>query len=121
MGLHELFAPTPQERLKVTLAENKLCSIVGEQLYKHYPGWRWSVECTLSTGTINVRNMNLSGKYGFVLFISQVERPGGESLAVTAGGELLERCGFPRGAKPHDFNPERDIRGDVKALDTYGA
>ena len=109
---------SPQAKtLRIDLAENALCAKVGKVLVKNYPGWTWDINCTLSTGIITVKCLNLHGEYGFVLYISQIEQPGGEGIAVSAGGELLERCNVPRGKKPQDLTLERDIRGNAANMD----
>lgn len=111
---------SPQaKQLRIELAENKLCSIVGKLLADHYPGWTWDVDCTLPSGLVNVRCLNIHGKYGFSLLIKDVDSPHAEAVVVYAAGELFERCGIPRGKKPEELIVERDIQGNVKNIDTY--
>jgi len=108
-------------QFSTAIDENKLCAKVGKVLQEHYPGWSWYVDCTLSTGIISVRCLNLHGDYGFVLYVKDVEVSGGEHSAITAGGELLERCNFPRGKRPEQLIADRDSRGNITTMDTYSA
>ena len=104
----------PSKEFQVTMAENKICSMVGQQLQKHYPGWHWLVECVGSTGVCTVKNLSLNGDYGFVIHLDQLARDTDLKLPVMAGGELLERCGFAAGPRPEDISHlHRDGRGNV--------
>lgn len=67
-------------------------------LHRHYPGHFWDVDVNVRQGMINVRNLFLSGIYGFRLKLkgifsaSQIEHD-----VKMAGGELLERYCVSRG------------------------
>ena len=69
---------------------------VAETLLKHYPGHLWAVGW--QGGAITVKNINISGDYGFYIF-PQVTSTASElaDKAVRFGGELLERAGLKRG------------------------
>lgn len=77
-------------------------------LLKHYPGYYWSV--TINAGVMTVTNMNLSGKWGFVIHLSKLS--GDYRELVNAGGELLERYRVHRGKMKRDELAElqRDFR-----------
>lgn len=116
---------------QIEVRENQECAYVGQLLEKHYPGYRWFVQCTWSTGVVTVKNMDLHGDYGFVIHLKDLlfdKRRSGKQLRddklpipVNAGGEMLARCGLPAGPRP-DYMPnlERDLRNNV-IMDTHGA
>lgn len=69
---------------------------VAETLLQHYPGHLWAV--AWQGGSIAVKNMNISGDYGF--YIHPDATATASELAAKAvhyGGELLERAGLARG------------------------
>ncbi len=92
---------------QVTLAKN-----VAERLHKHYPGHQWAVE--VKDSTINVFNLALSGRWGFVMHISKID--GKFNSVVKAGGELLERYRVTRGAVKIDeiASLKRDFTGNFE-------
>lgn len=114
----EANAKEKREFVKFELFANKLCSLVGQQLEKHYPGWRWLVECHQGTGIVTVKNLHISGDYGFVLNLSDVLSDVEMKLPVIAGGELLERCSLPRTRRKQSDTPAVDPRGTAAVLDT---
>ena len=102
------------------IAANQVCSIVGQVLTKHYPGWKWYVECNRGTGVVVIKNLTIHGDYGFILHLRALLNDRNLKLPILAGGELLERCNFPRGARPERLEAERDIKNNVIKLDTQG-
>lgn len=73
-----------------------LAKNMAELLHKHYPGHLWAVTC--ENGLATVRNMYLSGQWGFVIKISeQYSISAFDRMVVKAGGELLERYNLSRG------------------------
>ena len=106
--------------VKLEIHANAICAAVGQQLEKHYPGWLWFVECTITSGIVTVKNISLHGDYGFVLLLTDLLSDTDLRLPVTAGGELLERCNLPRGPRPKNLQIKRDIKGNAE-LDTHGA
>jgi hypothetical protein len=91
---------------------------MAEALHSHYPGHLWAVTCDGETGMADVRNLLLSGNWGFRLRLpatysaSEFRR-----RVVMAGGELLERYRIKRGRlNPDDINNLRaDFAGQAKA------
>ena len=69
---------------------------IAETLLQHYPGHLWAVGW--QGGAITVKNINISGDYGFYIF-PQTSASASElaDKAVRFGGELLERAGLKRG------------------------
>lgn len=111
-------ANTEQQRIAGEIKANNLIAPIGRALQKHYPGWLWHIDHTWGTGVVTVKNLSLIGDYGFVLHTRTVETESNERLAVIAGGELLERCGFPRGPRPKGpLERPRTVRGDIADVD----
>jgi hypothetical protein len=86
-------------KMQRTLHENKICSIVGNELEKNYKGWQWYVECRLETGLVSVRNLDLNGDYGFYISIDKCADDG---VIMRAGGEILERYNMDCTFKKYD-------------------
>ena len=73
--------------------DKEISKAVGEVLYKHYPGYRWAVHCDGHNGVVDVRNLTLSGKWGFRMMLRDMST----QEIVRAGGEILERYRVRRG------------------------
>jgi hypothetical protein len=76
-----------------------IAKLAAQTLSNHYPAHLWMVGWAPGR-TLVVKNMAIDdGRYGFTVdahraaTVSELERN-----IVRAGGELLERCGVPRGA-----------------------
>lgn len=72
---------------------------VAELLLRHYPGYLWavSIDSRTTVGMLDIRNLSLSGKWGFRFPLKEYF----DGLSTTkkiarAGGELLERYRMPR-------------------------
>jgi hypothetical protein len=75
----------------LTLAKN-----MADLLHRHYPGHLWAVTC--EEGVATVRNLYLSGNWGFVIKVGDVYSMSDfDRKIVRAGGELLERFKMSRG------------------------
>lgn len=96
-----------------TIARN----IIG-RLEEHYPAFTgyWRVSVNEMGGTIEVTNLLLSGRWGFLMHIAKIDAEGRK--VVRAAGELLERYRISR-ARTTDVNMEnliilpRDARGEL--------
>lgn len=81
---------------QIEAAEMLLAKQVAEKLHEHYPGQMWAVSVERAQFIV-VRNLNLSGQYGYRIDIptlysaSELARK-----AIVAGGELLERFNASR-------------------------
>ena len=73
-----------------------------EELMKHYPGYAWGVNVSSETGMVHVRNMTLSGEWGFQLKLASIINDPSVRLVVSAGGEILERFKARRGRASED-------------------
>lgn len=109
--------PEAKNEVAMRIAEEKICSAVGQVLEKHYPGYRWYVHCTWWTGVVTVKNLNLHGDYGFMFHLRELLHDVDLTSVMRAGGELLERCSLPRrNMRPEDvYELKRDLRGNVTA------
>lgn len=85
--MNQIVTASPQ------LAANELlmCKTAAEKLHRTYPGHLWAVD--IQGGTVlNVRNMALSGQWGFTLRLPTIYSASEfDRQLVRAGGELLER------------------------------
>lgn len=75
----------------LTLARNLMA-----RLNASYPAFdgAWRVTVDEVGGTVEITNLMLSGKFGFLMHISKID-PEGRKV-VTAGGEMLERYRISR-------------------------
>ncbi|MBF0423693.1 MAG: hypothetical protein HQL73_11950 [Magnetococcales bacterium] len=67
---------------------------IGELLWHAYPGYRWAV--TVAGGLARIRNLDLSGRWGFDLPLKTVTNDPLGQTVVRAGGEILERYRLAR-------------------------
>lgn len=77
--------------------------VMAEALHAAYPGHFWAVSCDGKTGFADVRNLALSGNYGFRIRLSGIYSASGFKRDVLkAGGEILERFRVDRGRLDDD-------------------
>lgn len=80
------------EAPQLTAAELSLCKNVAESLNKHYPGHLWAVATPPNTGVVQVRDLSLSGEWGFMIRIPEIYSVSElDKMCMRYGGELLER------------------------------
>lgn len=109
MGMVELDAGNAQiEALDFNTAKN-----MAETLHKAYPGHLWAVTCEGAKGIATIRNLSLSGEWGFILHLKDVYSASSwDKTLIAAGGEILERFRLARGVAnqeqiamvPNDFS-----------------
>ena len=121
-GLHEKrkveleIAMDPEER-EYKQKDMQLASVIGTELVHHYPGHGWQVECDIRNGVAKIFNCHMSGVYGYMLHIKDINLHTFRADIMRVGGTLLESFGVSRGK----FNPDeimsiqRDHTGSVKA------
>lgn len=68
-----------------------------EKLRTCYPNWPWSVHVNSEAGVLNVFNLAVSHRYGYVLFLDQLDID--MKCVMRAGGEILERAALARKAR----------------------
>lgn len=82
-------------------------------LQRKYPGWQWGLQINVRGRMVNVFNLTLHDTWGYTIRASEVEHDPTRHQFLVAGGEILERFGFPRGGI--DWNRvammKRDARG----------
>lgn len=108
----EFLTDAPQ----IAAAEMLIAKNMAETLHRNYPGHLWAVTC--EDGVMTVRNLLLSGQWGFVLKMR--EQYSASELArqvKRAGGELLERYRLSRGQLRDDEyeNLPTDFAGRLMA------
>ena len=87
--------------------DHALAKRVHDVLDKKYPGHLWATN--VNQGVIFVKNLALSGNYGFIL--KQEDLDNGYRAIIKAGGEILERFNVSRGRLKDDemLNLNRDF------------
>lgn len=88
---------------------------IAETLHRHYPGHLWAVHASGETGIATIHNLRLSGRWGFVIRLLELQQDPGLRMVVRAGGELLERWALSRGPLQEQEmeNRPRDLRGEL--------
>lgn len=107
-------AGVPLSGASQTLANNLIARL--EQAYPNFSG-AWRVCVNEAGGTIEVTNMLLSGKMGFLMHTNKIDLEGRK--VVRAAGELLERYRIARSggriaALEQVFGQARDFRGELR-------
>jgi hypothetical protein len=88
-----------EDTARLSVSEIATAKQIAETLHQHYPGHAWAVNVDEHNGIATIKNMMLSGHYGFVLHLPDVcSATQLARQAVMAGGELLERYRQRRGA-----------------------
>ena len=109
MGLIDLSGGVPG----VAMLDFNTAKDMAEALHAAYPGHLWAVTCDGEKGIATVRNLALSGEWGFVLHLKEIYSASAwKKDIVMAGGELLERFNLSRGLAnqeaiasiPNDFS-----------------
>ena len=97
--------------VKSRAAAEILAKNVGEHLHRKYPGHLWAVN--VEGGVVNVRNLYLSGMWGFRILESEIDPD--FKIITRAGGEILERYHLARGKADADAinSLERNLRGEA--------
>jgi hypothetical protein len=98
-------------KLEVSGSLALLTKRYGEALEKKYPGWWWMINPDEAGGIIYIYSLRLSGEWGYTIKIGEVENDCHEKVAITAGGEILERFGLRRGKYHRDL-----LRGKITNL-----
>lgn len=80
------------------LREMQMSNRMADLLHRHYPGYKWAVRVNIDGGIVTVLNLMLSGRWGFVIKLIELQEDVGDKKLVRAGGELLERYRLSRGA-----------------------
>ena len=76
-----------------------LAKEIADTLTQHYGGWAWAVHVDGKNGVASIRNVQLSGTWGYVLkLVNMYSASDFRKDVVRAGGEILERFGVIRGA-----------------------
>ena len=82
---------------------------MAEVLHSAYPGHLWAVTCEGEKGIATVRNLSLSGQWGFILKLNEMSTSSDwKKRVLVAGGELLER--LPKCARPLASRPRNQSR-----------
>lgn len=86
-----------------TVQMEHIAKEVAQILSNTYPRHLWAVGWAPGM-TLIVKNMAIPGNYGYTIDAARVSTSSElVRLAKVAGGELLERCGMPRGTWDGEF------------------
>jgi len=81
-------------------ADKLLAAQIGEILHKHYKGHLWGifVNSEPTGGIVNILNLRVSYKYGYVLHLNKLYPLDNlfKQKIIRAGGEILERANMAR-------------------------
>lgn len=83
------------------LKDIKLAMEVAESLNKYYPGHLWAVNAQNDQGVVDIKCLNISGKYGMRILLREYHKLSPElqkKHVIQMGGEFLERAHLLRGA-----------------------
>lgn len=84
------------EMIKQARQEHEIARNVAEYLQTLYPDHQWAVNADLHGGVVHVYNLNLSGRWGFLMKVKDVIEDGWRRKIMQAGGEVLERYRLSR-------------------------
>lgn len=97
--MSEIITDNPQG----TASDLMMAKEMAEALHQAYPGHLWAVTCDSATGMADIRNLMLSGNWGFRMHIrTHYSASYWKHKAIMAGGELLERYRLRRGKLDQD-------------------
>lgn len=97
--MNELVTDNPQGAANDILMAKEMA----EALHAAYPGHLWAVTCDGTVGFADVRNLALSGNWGFRVKLKDIYSASQfKKDVVRAGGELLERYRLSRGKFKQD-------------------
>lgn len=102
-------------RADIEAANKTIAKEVAECLNTHYPNHAWMVNANVETGIVEVRNLRLSGQWGFILHMDKLATDPSMKLVIRAGGELLERYNVARSALTDTIanSIEYDFKGEA--------
>jgi hypothetical protein len=112
--MHGLLTAHPQ----IAANDEVIAKEMADALFTAYPGHLWAVHVDGKQGMADIRNLHLSGKYGYRLRMPLIYSASAfKKDVLRAGGEILERFDQRRGK----VNPDHietmpvDFAGRLKA------
>jgi len=112
-----LFSDSP--RVQRDKLEMHLAKTMGSELMRVYPERSWSVEVSIESGVLMIRNPDVSQTKGYVLSLDRSQNDLLQRMT-QVGGEILERAGLDRAGTPDPMEIDslpRDIRDDLVGHD----
>lgn len=103
--------------IEYAAAEATISERVANTLHQAYPGHAWAAKADIWAGTVAIYNFHLSGKWGFLMKLSDLVGDVNMKKVIAAGGELLERYRMSRGRFNQDQyeSLETDAVGNFRA------
>ena len=90
---------------QVSIYELNLSKQMAEALHEAYPGPLWGVSVNAKQGMADIRNLYLSGQWGFRMKLQDhYSASEWKAETVRAGGEILERFKVARGKATDNLN-----------------
>lgn len=87
----------------VAALDYNMAKEMSDVLFEAYPNHLWAVTCEGDKGIATIRNLALSGEWGFILKLNECYTASDwKKKIVRAGGELLERFNLYRGTGNQD-------------------
>lgn len=96
---------------------------MADLLHKQYPGHLWAVTCDWKQGVATIRNLALSGIWGYVIKLrDHFSATALDHEVKKAGGEILERFKLARGkANAEAVNQGIEFAVNGHAIGDYGS
>lgn len=92
-----------EEDKRIARREAEYAMRIGNHITMHYPGVLFIVEPNFRGGIVRVKHPLLPVKWGYTLFLSELNSDPGLKCVTRACGELLERFHLPRGRYRQDL------------------
>lgn len=100
-----------------TLADYETSKRIAERLNASYPGYLWAVHVQWKQGIATIRNLSLSGVWGYIVHLLSVASASElEDKAMRAGGEILERYRMRRGRIDEDAYDDAPLSFDGRMI-----
>lgn len=93
----------------IALREQQYAMQIGAHITQHYPGVLFVVEPNFKGGIVRIKHPLLPVKWGYTLFMRELNSDPGLKCVTRACGELLERFSLPRGRYRQDLWSEARV------------
>ncbi len=114
----EFYGARSMEEVACMVADQQISNMVGVELSRQYPGHGWNVLANTAQGVVTVYNRHLSGQYGWILKVSEIDTDAGafRKQMMRLGGELLRRFSVNQDTlnETEIIELQRDFAGKTK-------
>ena len=93
-----------------------VAKMLGTELIKKYPGHGWQVEADGRNGIVKIYNAHMSGIYGYILRMAEINWAELSTQMMRVGGELLRRFGVKNDVMNEDeiLQKQKDFAGRAR-------